>query len=369
MDVPFLDLKTQYPAIRDEVRAAVDAVLESQEFVLGPIVEDLERRIAERCGCAHAVGVSSGSDALIAALLAVGLGPGDEAITTAFSFFATAGSIARVGATPVFVDINHASFSLDAARIDAAVTPRTKAIVPVHLFGQCADMDAILDVARRRGLKVVEDAAQAIDARHRDRPAGSMGDCGCLSFYPTKNLGGAGDGGMVLTNDAVVAERVRALRAHGLEPDGRRVRVGGNFRLDAIQAAVLRAKLPHLDAWTEARRRIARRYDERLRGIPGLTTPTVAAGRVHVFHQYVVRIAGGRRDAVAERLRSDGVGTAVFYPRPLPFEECFGSLGHREGSFPEAEAASCEVLALPIYPGLTDGHIEHVTRSVRGALG
>jgi dTDP-4-amino-4,6-dideoxygalactose transaminase len=368
MKVPSLDLKAQYATIKDEVRAAIDRVLESQEFILGSAVADLERRAAEYCGCAHGIGVSSGSDALLVALMALDVGAGDEVLTTPYTFFATAGAIWRLGARPVFVDIEPATYNIDPAKLERAITPKTKAILPVHLFGQCAEMEPIVEVARKHRIKVVEDAAQAIGAEYRGRRAGTLGDVGCFSFFPSKNLGAYGDGGLVTTNDAALADKLRVLRAHGSKPKYYHKLVGGNFRLDALQAAILGVKLTHLDEWHEGRQRAARFYDGALAGLAGLATPVVAPQRRHIYNQYVVRLSGGKRDAVAKRLAEAGVGTAVYYPLPLHIQECFRPLNHREGDFPESESAAKETLALPMFPELTPAQREHVAESLRAAL-
>jgi dTDP-4-amino-4,6-dideoxygalactose transaminase len=358
--VPLLDLKAQYATIRDEVRQALDRVIDAQQFILGPEVEALEAEVAAYCRCRFAVGLSSGTDALLAALMAIGIRPGDEVITTPYSFFATAGVIARLGARAVFVDIDAATFNILPDRIENRVTSRTKAVIPVHLFGQMAVMDAIDAIAGKHNLAVIEDAAQAIGAEDRGRRAGSIGHLGCLSFYPSKNLGGFGDGGMVTTNDSALAERVRLLRNHGFRSKYENVVLGGNFRLDAIQAAVLRVKLKHLDAWTEARRKNAALYRELLPSVPGL--PEELPGRRHVYNQFVIRHA--RRDFLAEHLKSRGIGTDIYYPIPLHLQACFKELGYRSGDFPESELASRQSLALPIYPELTPEMIQYVARAI-----
>ncbi|MDP7098555.1 MAG: DegT/DnrJ/EryC1/StrS family aminotransferase [Rhodospirillales bacterium] len=368
--VPFVDLKAQFAAIENEARAAIDRVLASQRLILGPEVESLEREIAAYSACAHAIGVSSGTDALLVSLMALGVGPGDEVITTAYSFFATAGVIVRLGAKPVFADIEPATFNMDPALAAAAVTPRTKAIVPVHLYGQCAEMDPILDVASAHGLGVVEDAAQAIGATYKDRPAGSLGDIGCFSFFPTKNLGALGDGGMVVTNDRALAERIGCLRQHGASPKFHHPLVGGNFRLDAIQAAMLGVKLKYLNGWTGGRRLNADLYDKKLAaaGLPEsvLRIPQVRQTR-HVYHQYIIRAR--RRDALGEHLRQQGIGCGIYYPLPLHLQECFAALGYQAGDMPVAEAAAGESLALPMYPELSVDQIDTVVAAVTGFLG
>ncbi len=360
--VPLLDLKPQYAALRDEIRKVVDELFESQLFILGPRVLAFENAVAAYVGTKHAVGMSSGTDALLASLMALGIGPGDEVVTSPYTFFSTAGAVHRLGARAVFCDIDPATYNLDPARLEAAISPRTKAIQPVHLFGQCADMDPILAVARRRGIPVIEDACQSLGAAYRGRKAGAIGDFGCFSFFPSKNLGGFGDGGMVTTDDDATAARLRALRMHGETSRYHHAVVGGNFRLDALQAAVLHVKLPHLDGWAEARRKNAKEI-ERLYleqgGLPfekgGLKFPREAANRYHVFNQFVVRVGGGKRDALKDQLAAKGIGCAIYYPLPLHLQECFASLGHREGDFPESERAAKETLALPVFPELSDG--------------
>jgi dTDP-4-amino-4,6-dideoxygalactose transaminase len=362
MNIPLLDLKAQYATIRDEVNAAIAEVLESQHFILGPKVEQCEKAIAAYSSCAYAVGVSSGSDALLACLMAENIGAGDEVITTPYTFFATAGAIARLGATPIFVDIDPVTYNLDPSQIASKVTGRTRAIIPVHLYGQMADMDAVMRVAADRGLVVIEDAAQAIGAEYQGRRAGSIGHYGCFSFFPSKNLGAAGDGGMIVTNDAWRAEKLRCLRGHGSKPKYYHKIIGGNFRLDAIQAAVVSAKLPHLDGWTAARQRNAARYDQLFQeaGVP-VGLPKVAASR-HIFNQYVIRASG--RDELQKHLQKQGIGTEVYYPVPMHVQECFAYLGHKEGAFPESERAAKETLALPAHPDLTDEQIKYVVQCV-----
>ena len=358
--VPLLDLKAQYASIRDEVRAAIDRVCESQHFILGPEVEALEREVAAFCGVKHAVGVSSGTDALLGALMALGVGPGDEVVTPSYSFFATAGVVARLGAKPVFADIEPGTFNVDPAQAKAKATPRTKAILPVHLFGRCADLDALLAL----GIPVVEDAAQAIGARDgKGRLAGTSGRASCFSFFPSKNLGGFGDGGMVVTDDADLAERLRVLRVHGSKPKYHHKLVGGNFRLDALQAAVLRVKLRHLPAWTERRRANAERY-RRLFAEDGLTTDVRLPGDIpgHIYNQFVVRVR--QRDRLRAHLEAAGIGTEVYYPVPLHLQECFAALGYRKGDLPQSEAAALDSLALPIYPELTEDQQHTVVQEV-----
>lgn len=365
MRVPLLDLRGQYAALREDIEAAMRRVVESQYFILGPEVEHLEREIAAYCGSPHAIGVSSGTDALLVALMALDIGPGSEVVTTPFTFFATAGTIDRLGARTVFVDIDPDSFNIDPEATVGAFGDATRAVMPVHLFGRCVDMDAILEAAGARHLPVIEDAAQAIGAiDSRGRRAGSIGDVGCFSFFPTKNLGGFGDGGMVTAEDDALAHRIRLLRVHGMEPKYHHPLVGGNFRLDALQAAVLRVKLLHLDAWAEGRRRNADRY----RGL--FAEAGLDDGRVrlpadvpgHVYNQFVIRVDA--RDALRAHLTAAGIGTEVYYPIPLHLQECFRPLGYAPGDFPHAEAAAREVLALPIYPELTEDDLAAVVTSI-----
>lgn len=363
MNVPLLDLKAQYSAIKNEVEAAVAEVFESQHFILGPKVEQCEKAIAEYSQCAHGIGVSSGSDALLACLMAENLGPGDEVISTPYTFFATAGAIARVGATPVFVDIDRKTYNIDPKQIEAKVTARTRAIIPVHLYGQMAEMDEIMRIASQHNLVVIEDAAQAIGSEYKGKRAGSIGHYGCFSFFPSKNLGAAGDGGMVVTNDAQRAERLRVIRGHGSKPKYYHKLIGGNFRLDAMQAAIVTAKLAHLDSWTSARQANAKRYDALFAkaGLP-IECPTVLPGR-HIFNQYVIRTSN--RDAVQAYLKKKGIGTEVYYPVPMHLQECFGYLGQGAGAFPESEAAAKETLALPVYPEVSDAQAAYVVDSLR----
>jgi dTDP-4-amino-4,6-dideoxygalactose transaminase len=358
--VPLLDLQAQYGAIRWEIRQAIDRVCDSQKFILGPEVSALEQEIADFCRIAHALGVSSGTDALLIALMAVDVGPGDEVITSPFTFFATAGVIARLGARPVFVDIQENSFNLDPAKIEAKVTKRTKAILPVHLFGRCAEMPHLLEIARSHNLVVIEDAAQAIGAHDESGThAGTFGRAGCFSFFPSKNLGAFGDGGMVVSNDKEMAAKLSILRVHGGEPKYHHAVIGGNFRLDALQAAVLRVKLKYLSLWTQARRLNAARYRNLFaeRGLLGkITLPEDAPG--HIYNQFVVRCPD--RDALKAFLRRQGVETEIYYPIPLHLQKCFEHLGHKEGDFPRAEAAAAETLALPIYAELTEEQQRYV---------
>ncbi len=371
MQVPLLDLKAQYATIKAEVNAAIAEVMESQHFILGPKVEECEKAIAAYSGCTHAVGVSSGSDALLACLMAESIGPGDEVITTPYTFFATAGAIARLGATPVFVDIDPATYNLNVSLVSSKVTKKTRAIIPVHLYGQMADMDAVMAVAEKNGLVVIEDGAQAIGAEYKGRRAGSIGHYGCLSFFPSKNLGAAGDGGMVVTRDAQRADKLKVLRAHGSKPKYHHKIVGGNFRLDAIQAAIVSAKLPHLDQWTAARQRNAAKYDQLFaesgltsaaNGSPLVKSPSVVTNRP-IFNQYVIRVSD--RDQLQANLKQRGIGTEVYYPVPMHLQECFAYLGHGVGAFPESEGAANETLALPIQPELTEEQLRYVVDCVK----
>lgn len=368
MKVPLLDLKPQYEQIRAEVEPALLEICASQAFILGPKVQECEAAVAAYCGAAHGVGMSSGSDALIVALMTEGIGAGDEVITTPYSFFATAGAIARVGAKPVFADIDPETFNLDGAKLEAAVTPRTKAIIPVHLYGQMADMDAVMAVAKRHGLAVIEDAAQAIGAEWKGMRAGSLGDYGCFSFFPSKNLGCFGDGGMLTMQDAAKAKKAVVLRNHGSDPKYYHRLIGGNFRLDALQAAVVTIKLRHLDGWTAARQANAARYEKLF-----AQTNLVQSGQVvlpaaktnrHIYNQFILRAKN--RDGLLAHLRGREIGTEIYYPVPLHLQECFRGLGHREGDFPESERAAKETLALPIYPDLAEEMAQWVVDSIAG---
>src|ERR1051326_1578037 len=362
MKVPLLDLKAQYTSIRDEIRTALDRVVEAQTFILGPEVKALESEIASYCGSAHAIGVSSGTDALLVAMMALDIKPGDEVITSPYSFSAAADSIARLGATPVFVDINPRTFNIEPAAISARLNSRTRAIIPVHLFGQIADMTSILEIAHKSKLHVIEDAAQAIGAELNGLRAGSIGDMGCISFYPSKNLGGFGDGGMITTKDGSLADRIRLLRSHGSRTKYYNELLGGNFRLDEIQAAVLRVKLRHLETWTEARRRNAALYRRELGGVKSVTLPSEVPNSRHVFNQFVIR--SKRRDSLMSHLKEAGIGCEIYYPVPLHLQPCFSHLG---GHFPESEAAAKESLALPVYPELSREMIQFVAESVANA--
>jgi dTDP-4-amino-4,6-dideoxygalactose transaminase len=402
MEVPLVDLKVQYGEIREEVRKAVDTVLESQRFILGPSVEKLEEQIAVYSNVAHAVGVSSGTDALLVALMALDLEQGDGVITSPFTFFSVAGVIARLGAMPIFVDIDPTTYNIDPEKLRELLetgcdVEQVKAIIPVHLYGQCADMDPIMEIAEKAHLEIVEDAAQAIGAIYYSRRrgitgpstgvtgqegenepgangqdsrqacrAGSMGKLGCFSFYPTKNLGGFGDAGMVVTDDKEMDEKIRELRGYGGRRQYYHRIIGGNFRLDELQAAILSVKFGHLERWTEARRRNAERYDQLFEEM-GLTEqvhlPVIKDGNRHIFHQYVIRVS--HRDELEEFLRARGVGTGIYYPLPLHLQECFTDLGYKRGDLPESERAADETLALPIYPGLSPEQQEYVVSQVK----
>jgi dTDP-4-amino-4,6-dideoxygalactose transaminase len=365
MSVPLLDLRAQYADIKQELDAAVHRVLDSTRFIGGPEVTGLEEEVARYSRCAHAIGCASGTDALLLALRALGVGPGDEVVTSAYSFFASAGVVVNVGATPVFVDIDPSSYNLDAHRLEAAFTSRTKAVIAVHLYGQCCDLNAVHAVCEKRKVWLIEDAAQAIGAEWEGKRAGSVGDLGCFSFFPSKNLGAAGDGGMLTAQDGALAERVRLLREHGAQPKYYHSVVGTNSRLDALQAAILRVKLTHLDRWTEGRARNAALYDQLLEGSPIGRPYRNLRGR-HIYNQYVVRVP--KRDQVREQLRERGIGTEVYYPVALHLQKCFATLGHQAGDMPHAEAAARETMALPIYPELTEEQIRYVASNLREVI-
>lgn len=367
MKVPLIDLQAQYASVRDAVRQAVDRVFETQQFVMGPEVAALEAEVAEYSQTKEAIGCASGSDALLLALMALNVGPGDEVITTPFSFFATGSAIARLGARPVFVDIDPLTYNLKVDAIAAAITSRTRVVIPVHLYGQCAEMDQILALGQAKGVAVLEDAAQAIGAEDRGRRAGSMGVAGCFSFYPSKNLGAAGDAGIITTSDSVFATRVRRLRVHGGLTEYQHVEVGINSRIDALQAVVLRAKLPHLDGWSNARAEKAQTYSHLLEGAKlsfRLEPPFIKPDSRHIFHQYVVRVPH-HRDALMEHLKEREIATKIYYPIPLHLQECFAYLGYKEGEFPEAEKAARETFALPLFPELTLEQQEYVVNAIK----
>ena len=362
--IPILDLKAQYSTIKDEIQAAINRVIDSQQFILGAEVEALEIELAKYCQCKFAFGVSSGTDALLLSLMAIGVKPGDEVITTPYSFFATSGSIVRLGAIPVYVDIDPVTLNIDPEGIEQMVSAHTKAILPVHLAGQLANMDPIMEVAKRYGLVVIEDACQAIGADYKGKRAGSLGNLGCFSFFPSKNLGGYGDSGLVTCNDAEIADKVSLLRNHGQRPKYHNHLVGGNFRMDTIQAAVLRVKLKHLENWTEARRNHAATYQrlfaESKISMPmaefglkrGIVLPIEAGYGRHIYHLYMLRLQ--HRDELSSFLKNHGIGNEIYYPIPLHLQECFSDMGYKTGDFPQTERAAKETLALPIYPELTD---------------
>lgn len=362
---PFLDLKAQYATIRNEVIAAVTRVLDSQQFIMGPEVEKLEAEFADLIGCRFAVGCASGSDALLLALMALGVGSGDEVITTPFTFVATAGSIARLKAMPVFVDIDPQTYNLDWTQLEVEITTRTKAIIPVHLFGLPAEMGKIMEIARARGVPVIEDAAQAIGARYQDKLVGNIGACGCFSFFPSKNLGGAGDGGMIVTNDRDLADQLSVLRLHGSRRKYHYELLGMNSRLDALQAAILRVKLKHLHAWTRARQKNAARYRELFAraGVDRfLTLPVQPEGLLHVYHQFVIRTQ--HRDELHEHLRKSGIPSEIYYPVPLHLQPAFRYLGYSSSRFQHSETACQEVLALPIFPEMTEQQQTAVVKTI-----
>jgi dTDP-4-amino-4,6-dideoxygalactose transaminase len=371
MQVPLLDLKAQYSSIKTSIESAIAEVMQSQHFILGPKVEECEEAIAQYCRCAHAIGMSSGSDALLACLMAENIGPGDEVITTPYTFFATVGAIARVGARPIFIDIDPLTYNLNANELESKITKQTRAIIPVHLYGQMAEMDIIMSVARKYGLIVIEDAAQAIGAQYKGRRAGSIGHYGCFSFFPSKNLGAAGDGGMVVTQESDRADKLKCLRAHGSRPKYHHKIIGGNFRLDALQAAIVTVKLRYLDQWTVARQKNAKKYrellSEALVPVSGESSASVASPCVkterHIFNQYVIRAS--RRDQLKDWLKKRKIETEIYYPVPMHLQECFSYLGHQVGAFPESERAANETLALPIYPELSQDQIRYVVDCIR----
>lgn len=373
MGVPLLDLKAHHQPLHTEIMAAVEQTFKSQAFILGPEVGKLEERVAGYCQTKYGIGVTSGTDALLIALMSLGISQGDEVITTPYSFFATAGAVVRLGAKPVLVDIDPVTYNLDPSKVDQAMTSKTRAIIPVHLYGQCADMGPIMDLARRHNLGVIEDAAQAIGAEYRDgRRACSMGTIGCLSFFPSKNLGCLGDGGMVVTNDPELAERIRVLRVHGSKPKYYHKLIGGNFRLDTIQAAVLNVKLNYLDGWTKKRQENAKRYEELFKQSGLLPTGKVqlpepvyresGAQHYHIYNQFVLRVE--RRDDLMTHLKNKGIGAEIYYPVPFHLQECFRYLGYKQGDFPESERAARETIAIPIYPELTVGQQTEVVDSI-----
>lgn len=366
MNIPLLDLKAQYRSIRSEILAAVEAVCDEQGFILGPRVAEFEQAVARYTGARYAIGVASGSDALLLSLMALGVTVGDEVITVPFTFFATAGAVSRLGAKPVFIDITSETFNLDPTQLEAKITSRTKAIIPVHLFGQCAEMEAIMAVAERHGVPVIEDACQAIGASRNGTRAGAIGHTGCFSFFPSKNLGGFGDGGLITTDDALWNETLMMLRVHGSKVRYMHELIGINSRLDALQAAVLKVKLTYLDRWAEGRRRNAARYEQlftEAKLTERVILPMTAKGNEHVFNQYTVRVA--KRDALRAYLKEHGVGTEVYYPVPMHLQPCYRDLGYRPGSLPVSERAAEEVLSLPIYAELADRDLIYVVETIK----
>ena len=372
MQVPLLDLRAQYASMKEGMLREISEVCDSQHFILGPKVEKLETEVAAYCRSNHAVGVTSGSDALIIALMVEGIKAGDEVITTPFTFFATVGAIVRVGATPVFADIDPVTYHIDPAKIEAKITPRTRAIIPVHLFGQAADMDPIMEIAKKHNLIVIEDACQAIGSEYKGRRVGSIGDYGCFSFFPSKNLGCFGDGGMVTCNDPEKAKLLKIFRNHGQSGTYIHEYVGGNFRLDALQAAVLSVKLPYLDGWSEARQKNAAEYREIFAGagLDGkVSLPETASYPVrHIYNQFCIRVAGGKRDALLAHLRGIGIGCAIYYPLSLHLQKCFENLGGKPGDYPVCEAATQEIMALPIYPESTTEQRQAVVDAIAAFL-
>ena len=373
MPVPLLDLRRQYAPLKTQFLAAIEEVCDAQALVLGPKTEAFEKAVAAYANVPHAIGVSSGTDAQLVLLMALGIGPGDVVVTTPYTFFATAGCVARLGAKPVFVDIDPVTYNIDPALLaeTLAKTPNVKAIIPVHLYGQCADMEAIVKLGRQYGVPVIEDAAQALGARHPLGAAGAIGESGYYSFYPTKNLGAFGDAGMIVCHDDALATKCRSLRNHGMEPRYYHSMIGGNFRIDALQSAVLHLKLPHLDTWSAGRRKRAVFYRETLADIPGLALPTeqwAGSGVVnhHIYNQFIVRVPA--RDQVRAALTKAGIGTEIYYPLPLHLQECFAYLGYRAGDFPHSEKAAQESLALPIFPELTRAEQEEVVAQLRAAI-
>lgn len=363
MNVPLLDLKKQFAEIKNEVMPAIEAVCESQALCLGPAVDKFEKEVAQYCGVKYALGVSSGSDALLVALMSLGIEPGDEVIVPSFTFVATTGAVARVGAVPVFVDIDEDSFNIDPAKIEEKITSKTKAIIPVHLFGQVAQMKPIIEIANKYGLAVVEDAAQSIGAKQDGISCGNFGDFGCYSFYPTKNLGAFGDGGLLVTNDENLYDIAKMIRNHGQSATYEYQLIGGNFRLDGIQGAVLSVKLKHLDNWSQKRRDNAAVYDKAFANIDDIKTPMIEQNNYSIYNQYTIRTS--RRDELKQFLQENGVGCAVYYPYPLHLQKCFAKLGYKQGDLPNTDKACLEVLSLPIAPELSGEQLDYVVKTVR----
>ncbi|HMQ10604.1 MAG TPA: DegT/DnrJ/EryC1/StrS family aminotransferase [Oligoflexia bacterium] len=364
-NIPLLDLKKQYQQIKPYIDQAFERVMQSQHFILGPEVNTFELEVALYTHSKFALGVSSGSDALILALMALDIGPGDEVITSPYTFFATVGAISRLGATPVFVDIDQDTFNIDCTKIEAMITRKTKAIIPVHLFGQCSDMSPILELAQKHNIKVIEDAAQAIGASQNNKAAGSMGDIGCFSCFPAKNLGAFGDAGFISCQDETLAEKMHILRAHGSKPKYYHKYIGGNFRLDALQAAVLREKLQFLDDWTKKRQQNATFYQESLGSISELKLPVVKDGNTHVFNQYMLQVDPKQRDSICQHLQDKGIATALYYPLPLHLQECFADLSYQKGDFPVAELCALNSFAIPVYPELGQENLHYIVQSIK----
>jgi len=366
MSVPLLDLKAQWAQVGDEIKAALEEVYDTQRFIMGPLVEEFENEVAEYCGCPHAVGCASGSDALALALMALDVGPGDEVILPAFTFFASVGAVTRVGATPVFADSDPVTFNLTPGEVERLITSKTKAVMPVHLFGQVCEMDAIAAICHERNVRIVEDAAQSIGAKYQGRRVGRTGgDIATFSFFPSKNLGCMGDGGMCVTNDAALDKKMRILRNHGAQPKYYHKLIGMNSRLDALQAAGLSVKLRHLEDWHAGRRANAADYDAKLAGVDGLTTPVIAPDNWSIYNQYTVRVTNGKRDAVVQGMKDRGIGCEIYYPVPLHVQECYVHLGGKPGDLPVAEQAAAEVLSIPIYPELTAAQRDEVVAALK----
>lgn len=370
MKVPQLDLGPQYQSIKTDIDAAIARVLDSGHFIMGPEVSAFEEEVADYCGVSHAIGVASGTDALLLSLRAAGVGPGDMVLLPSFTFFATAGTVHNLGATPVFVEIDPMTYNMDPLALEALLKEspnlqaKAKAVIPVHLYGQMADMDAILNIAKRYQLEVIEDAAQAIGATASGKQAGTLGSTGCFSFFPSKNLGAFGDGGMIISNNDALAETIRRLRVHGSKPKYYHQLVGYNSRLDALQAAILRVKLRHLNSWSQGRQAKAARYDELLANSADIQTPILADSNAHIYHQYTIRVLNGKRDALAQHLKDQGIGTSIYYPLGLHLQECFSHLGYCKGDLPHTEQACDEVLSLPIFPELKDTQLQTVVQSI-----
>lgn len=372
MNIPFLDLKRQYQEIKKEIDMSIQRVVNSQRFILGNEVKELESRIADYCGAKHAIGIASGTDALLLSMKAIGAGQRktDKVITTTFTFFATAGAIVNAGAQPVFIDIDPETYNIDTKKIEKFLSANPglheeiKAIIPVHLYGQTADMDPIIKIAKKYNCKIIEDAAQSLGAEYKGKKAGSIGDLGCFSFFPSKNLSGYGDGGMVITDDDKLAEKIRMLRIHGCKTKYFHPIVGYNSRLDSLQAAILSAKLPHLDRWLEERTKNAKMYNERLKNLPGIKIPEINDGNLHTYNQYTILIKDGKRDELKQFLKEKGIDTAIYYPLPLHLQECFNYIGYKRSELSHAEKAAQQVLSLPVFPEMRKEEIEYVCEQI-----